>query len=92
MNGRQRDRFREGVVLVLNGLHALYGILRSYFITGVILVVPAFLTVFIIYQFFIFADSFLGDAVSRALGARVPGFGLISTALLFIIAGRIAQN
>jgi len=92
MIGHGRDRFRDGLKLVVHGMKTLHDILRSYFITGVILVVPAFVTLFIIYQLFIFADGILGNAVSGALGARIPGFGLIATALLFIVAGRIAQN
>ncbi|HEY9069583.1 MAG TPA: DUF502 domain-containing protein [Candidatus Ozemobacteraceae bacterium] len=92
MSGRHRDRLREGVNLVLDGMKALHDILRSYFFTGVILVVPAFVTLFIMYQLFMFADGFLGDAVSRLVGTRVPGFGVISTVLLFVIAGRVAQN
>lgn len=92
MIGRSRDRLKDGLKLVVNGLQKLHVILQSYFITGVILIVPAFVTIFIMYQLFIFADSILGDAVSRVLGLRIPGFGLISTALLFMVVGRIAQN
>lgn len=92
MSGHGRDRFKEGLKLIVNGMTTLHGILRSYFITGVILIVPAFVTLFIIYQLFAFADGILGDAVSRAIGTRIPGFGLISTALLFMVVGRIAQN
>ncbi|MBP7635244.1 DUF502 domain-containing protein [Candidatus Ozemobacteraceae bacterium] len=92
MTGHGRDRFKDGLKLVVNGMKTLHDILRSYFITGVILVVPAFVTLFIIYQLFIFADGILGSAVSGALGVRIPGFGLIATALLFVVAGRIAQN
>ena len=67
MTGHGRDRFKEGLKLVMNGMKTLHDILRSYFITGVILVVPAFVTVFIIYQLFIFADGILGNAVSSAI-------------------------
>ena len=66
--------------------------LRNSFITGVIVAVPFAITLYIIFQLFVFADSFLGDAISDFMGRRVPGVGLISTALLFIFAGLVAQN
>jgi uncharacterized membrane protein len=41
---------------------------------------------------FQFTDGFLGVAVSRAIGYRIPGVGLFLTASICVLVGMIAQN
>ncbi len=86
------DRWRQVAGLAFDALEALINRVRTFFITGVILLVPAVVTLFIIFQLFLFADGFLGESISRAMGYRMPGLGLIVTFLLFVVAGAVGQN
>lgn len=51
--------------------------LRNYFITGVVVILPAALTVLILRYFFIKINSLLLDPILRLLGPYVPGAGMI---------------
>ncbi|HMM59704.1 MAG TPA: DUF502 domain-containing protein [Candidatus Rifleibacterium sp.] len=73
-------------------LNNLLGQMRKYLITGVLVLVPFVVTIYIMYAFFQITDGLLGVAVSRAIGYRVPGMGLILTALICVSVGMIAQN
>jgi uncharacterized membrane protein len=74
-------RFNEWLVLI-----------RKYMLTGVLVLVPLMVTLYIMFAVFQFTDGFLGVAVSRAIGYRIPGVGLILTALVCVAVGMIAQN
>lgn len=54
--------------------------LRKYFITGLAVVVPVFLTVYVLIVLFRFTDNILGrflNVYSRnALGFNIPGLGI----------------
>ncbi len=86
------QRLKKILRTLAESLNGLYGILRNYFLTGMLILIPLAVTVFIFVQLFLFADSILGDALSRALGYQIPGAGLFVTLLIFIMAGAIAQN
>jgi uncharacterized membrane protein len=88
----ESDRWRNIAGILLDSLNALSTRLRNYFLTGVILLVPVAITLFIMFQLFLWADGFLGESVSRALGYRLPGLGIILTILLFMSIGVIGQN
>lgn len=77
---------------MLDGFGALYTLLRSYFLTGIIVLVPVAATMYVTFYLFIFADGILGEAVSKIMGYQIPGIGLMSTVFLFIMAGMVAQN
>ena len=65
---------------------------RKYFFTGVVVLVPLAVTIYIMYFLFQLTDGILGSALARTIGYRIPGFGLICTALLCVLVGIIAQN
>lgn len=73
-------------------LNDLLGQMRKYLITGVLVLVPFVVTIYIMYFFFQITDGLLGVAVSRAIGYRIPGMGLILTAFICVSVGMIAQN
>ncbi len=74
-------KFNDGLLLV-----------RKYLLTGVLVLVPLMVTLYIMFAVFQLTDGLLGVAVSRAIGYRIPGVGLILTALICIAVGMIAQN
>lgn len=78
--------------------------LRNYFIAGLIIVAPVAITLYILVSLFNFFDGLLGVPLSRliwsalglqhyaALGRRIPGVGMVVTALLLVLAGALATN
>jgi uncharacterized membrane protein len=88
----ESDRLTTILGLLYDGLNALFSLMRSYFLTGVFIIVPVAVTLFIFFQVFQLADGLLGEEISRIMGFRLPGVGLIATAFLCILAGMIGQN
>ena len=73
-------------------LNDLFGQVRKFLLTGVLVLVPFVVTLYIMYFIFQVTDGLLGVAISRAIGYRIPGLGLILTALICATVGLIAQN
>ncbi len=75
---------------------ALWSILKKYFITGLLVLVPFFLTIFIIHWLFMKMDSILKGLFHRFLDkfdiSYLPGMGFISVVLIILFAGIIAKN
>lgn len=74
-------RVNEGLLLI-----------RKYLLTGILVLVPLMVTLYIMYAVFQLTDGLLGVAVSKALGYRIPGVGIFLTALICITVGMVAQN
>ena len=88
----ENNRLNSLVESVLTWMTTLYTHLRNYLLTGFIVLIPVAVTIYISLILFSFVDSILGDAIAGLLGRTIPGVGLVSTILLFIFAGIIAQN
>lgn len=65
--------------------------LKRYLITGFIVVVPVFLTLYILIVLFRFVDGLLGRFLTaylqRVLGFYIPGIGLVLFLAIIILAG-----
>jgi uncharacterized membrane protein len=68
------------------------GWLRRRFITGLIVTVPLIISVFALAWIFRIVDGFAAPLVSERLGWRIPGLGLLVTALLVLLVGVVATN
>lgn len=70
--------------------------LRNYFATGMLVLVPIALTVFIIIRLFQWIDGILRDTVfllGLNIGDKpIPGVGFVALILLIIVVGLIARN
>jgi len=71
--------------------------LKTYFITGLLVLIPLVLTFFIIWKLFIAIDGLLQGFISNMLErVGVPatkyGLGFISVILLILLTGMIARN
>ncbi len=70
--------------------------LKRYFITGLIVVVPISLTIYVLVIIFQFLDGILGRFFSgyfkSSLGFYIPGLGILVFLLLIILAGFIATR
>ena len=70
--------------------------LRKYFITGLAVVVPVFLTVYVLVVLFRFTDNILGRFLNvyfrNTLGFYIPGLGVLIFLLLILSAGFLANR
>ncbi|HHV71158.1 MAG TPA: DUF502 domain-containing protein [Clostridia bacterium] len=66
--------------------------LRNYFFTGLIVVLPAVVTLYILWITFIWIDGILGDILPLFIKKNIPGLGFITTILLIMLAGVLAKN
>lgn len=70
--------------------------LKQYFITGLVLVVPVYITLAVLGQLFLFVDNILGKFVTGVLrehlGVYIPGVGLVLFVLLIFTVGFFASK
>ena len=66
--------------------------LRRSFITGFFVTVPLFVSVAAFIWIFTVVDSATTPLYDRALGRRVPGLGIVSTAVVLVLVGAFARN
>lgn len=70
--------------------------IRKYLVTGFVVVVPAVLTVYVLYVVFKFADGILGRYLNvylkNVLGFYIPGLGFLLALIFIIFAGFIATH
>jgi len=69
---------------------------RKYFVTGLLIVLPVLITVYLFVSLFAFFDNILGRYISRitlaTLGYKIPGLGLLLFVLIIFITGFFATN
>ncbi|MCL4461435.1 MAG: DUF502 domain-containing protein [Nitrospirae bacterium] len=66
--------------------------LRTRFLTGLVIVLPAALSLYIFYRIFDFFDSFFDPLLIRFFGRTIPGLGVVLLLLLIFFAGTLATN
>ena len=70
--------------------------LKKYFITGILVVGPAALTIYLLIVVFRFADNILGQFLNQHLkkivGFYIPGIGLLMFILIILFAGFLANQ
>jgi uncharacterized membrane protein len=66
--------------------------LRRSFITGFFVTVPLFVSVAAFIWIFNVVDSATTPLYDRVLGRRVPGLGIVSTAVVLVLVGAFARN
>ena len=66
--------------------------LKKYFITGLLVVVPVGVTVFVLKALLVWIDGILGNIERDLLGHYYPGLGIITLILLILIIGVISAN
>ena len=70
----------------------LQSFIKKNFITGLLVVVPVGVTVFVLKALLIWIDSILGDLERDLLGHYYPGLGIVTLLLLIFIIGVISAN
>lgn len=66
--------------------------MRRYFLTGIVVLLPAVISAFVLWRLFTGLDLILGRYVELYLGRRVPGVGLIALILIIVGIGGLASN
>lgn len=71
---------------------SIRAILKRKFLAGLIVSIPAIITVLVLVWFFEFVDGLLEPLYYKILGYHVPGLGFISTVIIIFIVGIISTN
>ena len=66
--------------------------LRRRFLTGFFVTVPLFITVAALVWIFGVVDGLTTPLYDRVIGRRIPGLGILSTALAIMLVGVVATN
>jgi uncharacterized membrane protein len=66
--------------------------LRNIFFTGLLVLTPIVVTVYVFYQFFLKIDGLLGGKLIELTGRRIPGMGFLAVILLILLVGVFARN
>ena len=65
---------------------------RRTFFAGLLLLVPAALTVAVLVWIFRSLDGFLGPSIAELSGRQIPGVGLIATVIVVFALGLVSRN
>ncbi|KPL18637.1 MAG: hypothetical protein AMJ92_07085 [candidate division Zixibacteria bacterium SM23_81] len=66
--------------------------LRNIFFTGLLVLTPIVVTIYVFYQLFLKIDGLLGGKLIELTGQRIPGMGFVAVILLILLAGVFARN
>jgi len=66
--------------------------IRNWFLSGLSVILPIGLTVFVLSKLFHFVDGILQKWVIRTIGYEIPGLGLILVVLIVLLVGMITSN
>lgn len=75
--------------------------LRAYFLTGLVVIVPLVLSVFVLYKLFLAIDGLFKGVIGVFLAQRlgltfqgrpIPGLGFVALVLLILLTGVVARN
>lgn len=64
----------------------------SYFIQGLIIISPIAITAYIIYMIFKYVDGLLMDELTKIIGFKIPGLGIILIFIFLTLLGAIART
>ena len=73
-------------------MKAMFSWLRRRFLTGFFVTVPLFITVAALVWIFTVVDGLTTPFYDQLLGRRIPGLGLLSTAVAIMLVGVVATN
>lgn len=66
--------------------------IRKVFLTGLLILLPLVITIYILFFTFNLIDSILAGFIRMVVGYPLPGLGLILTILLVMLVGLVATN
>ncbi len=66
--------------------------LQRFFLTGIVIILPAATTIYLLWLVFNFLDRLAGNMLRVLLGRQIPGLGLIVMLIVVLAAGALATN
>lgn len=66
--------------------------LKAYFITGLIIVLPVLITLFVVVAILKFIDNILGKYINTLLGIHIFGLGILVFVIISLLIGMFAVN
>ncbi|MFH1502311.1 MAG: DUF502 domain-containing protein [Candidatus Eisenbacteria bacterium] len=72
--------------------HKFWRVLRRYFFTGLVVLLPVVISGFVLWSLFTWLDLILGKYVVQYLGRPIPGVGVVALLLIIIGIGALASN
>lgn len=66
--------------------------LRNIFFTGLLVLTPIVVTIYVFYLLFLKIDGLLGGKLIELTGRRIPGMGFVAVILLILLVGVFARN
>lgn len=70
--------------------------IKHYFVTGLLITLPVFLTCYLLYVIFVFIDGIWGKAINfylnKYLGFSIPGLGIVLGLVTILVVGFVATN
>lgn len=73
-------------------LREVLSVLKRYFLSGVLVVVPLILTYLVLKFLFDTVDGILQPLLLKIFSYSVPGLGIFTTVLIIILAGMLTRN
>lgn len=70
----------------------LKNFLKKNFITGLLVVVPVGVTIFVLRAILGWIDRILGDLPGNVIGLKFPGLGIATLFLLILVVGMVSAN
>jgi uncharacterized membrane protein len=72
--------------------HKFWRSLRRNFLTGLVVLLPVVVTLFVLWRLFTWLDLILGRYVMQYLGYPLPGVGVVALILIIVGIGALASN
>lgn len=66
--------------------------LRKYFLSGILIIVPLIITYLVLRFLFLTVDGLLSPVLSKFIGYKIPGIGLLATLILIFLVGLFASS
>lgn len=66
--------------------------LRTFFITGLLVFIPFIVTVYVLWEVFLFLDNLIGQYIVVAVGREIPGLGLLGLVAIIFFVGILTTN
>ena len=66
--------------------------LRRYFLSGILVIVPIIITIWVLRFLFEKIDGLLSPYLTDVLGYKIPGLGLVATIILIFVAGFLTAS
>jgi uncharacterized membrane protein len=80
------------MVGIMDIVHSFASIIKRYFLSGVLIVVPLIVTYMVLRFLFDALDGVLQPLLEKLIGFYLPGLGVIATLIIIILTGIVTHN